>query len=57
MIKGGLISAKIKFKAWNRHKGGRNPSLFFNYTFIFSFFLKDEGIFDVKDYLEQLPIH
>ena len=57
MIKGGLISAKIEFKAWNRHEGGRNPSLFFNYTFIFSFFSKDEGIFDVQDYLEQLPIH
>ena len=35
MIKGGLISAKIEFKAWNHHEGGRNPSLFFNYTFIF----------------------
>ena len=57
MIKGGLISAKIKFKAWNRQEGGWNPSLFFYYTFIFSFFLKDKGIFDVKDYLEQLPIH
>ena len=57
MIKGGLISAKIEFKAWNPHEGGRNPSLFFNYTFIFSFILEDEGIFDVKDYLEQLPIH
>ena len=57
MIKGGLISAKIELKAWNCHEGGRNPSLFFNYTFIFSFFLKNEGIFDVKDYLEQLPIH
>ena len=57
MIKGGLISAKIEFKVWNHHEGGRNPSLFFNYTFIFSFFSKDEGIFDVQDYLEQLPIH
>ena len=27
MIKGGLIAAKIKFKAWNHHEGGRNPSL------------------------------
>ena len=57
MIKGGLISAKIEFKAWNRHKRGRNPSLFFNYTFIFSFFSEHEGIFGVQDYLEQLPIH
>ena len=40
MIKGGLISAKIEFKAWNHHEGGRNPSLFFNYTFIFSFFFE-----------------
>ena len=40
MIKGGLISAKIEFKAWNHHEGGRNPSLFFNYTFIFSFIFK-----------------
>ena len=40
MIKGGLISAKIEFKAWNRHEGGRNPSLFFKYTFIFSFFFE-----------------
>ena len=23
----------------------------------FLFFSKDEGIFDVQDYLEQLPIH
>ena len=57
MIKGGLISAKIKFKAWNRHEGGRNSSLFFNYTFIFSFFSEHEGIFGIQDYLEQLPIH
>ena len=57
MIKGGLISAKIEFKAWNRHEGGRNPSLFFNYTFIFSFFSEHEGIFGIQDYLEQLPIH
>ena len=27
MINGGLIAAKIKFKAWNRHEVGRNPSL------------------------------
>ena len=31
--------------------------LFFNYTFIFSFFSEHEGIFGVQDYLEQLPIH
>ena len=27
MINGSLIAAKVKFKAWNRHEGGRNPSL------------------------------
>ena len=27
MISGGLIAAKIKFKAWNRHDMGQNPSL------------------------------
>ena len=50
MIKGGLISAKIEFKAWNRHEGGRNPSLFFNYTFIFSFFQS------MKEYLAPKTI-
>ena len=27
MINGGLIAAKIEFKAWNHHEGGWNPSL------------------------------
>ena len=57
MINGGLIAAKIEFKAWNCHKGGQNPSLFCNYTFTFSFVSKHEGIFGIQEYLEQLPIH
>ena len=27
MINGGLIGAKIEFKSWIHHEGGRNPSL------------------------------
>ena len=51
MIKGGLISAKIEFKASNRHEGGRNPSLFFYYTFIISFFFRR-----MKEYLTSKTI-
>ena len=57
MINGGLIAEKIDFKAWNHHEGGRNPSLFCNYTFTFSFVSKHEGIFGIQEYIEQLPIH
>ena len=49
MMNGCLITAKIEFKAWNHHEGGRNPSLFWKYAFIFSFVSKHEGIFGIQE--------
>ena len=36
MINGGLFAEKLEFKAWNRHKGGWNPSLITMLLFQFS---------------------
>ena len=36
MIDGGLFAEKFEFKAWNRHEGGRNPSLITMFLFQFS---------------------
>ena len=49
MINGGLFAEGIEFKAWNCNKGGQNPSLFWNYAFIFSFVSKHEGIFGIQE--------
>ena len=36
MINGGLFAKKFEFKVWNRHEGGRNPSLITMLLFQFS---------------------
>ena len=49
MINGGLIAAKIKFKAWNRHKGGWNPSLITMLLFVIFVNPRCYVIFPIKE--------
>ena len=49
MINGGLIAAKIKFKAWNRHEVGRNPSLIIMPLFVIFVNPRHYVIFPIKE--------
>ena len=49
MINGGLIAAKIKFKAWNRHEVGRNPSLIRMLLFVIFVNPRHYVIFPIKE--------
>ena len=49
MINGGLIAAKINFKAWNRHEGGWNPSLIRMLLFVIFINSRHYVIFPIKE--------
>ena len=49
MINGGLIAAKMKFKAWNRHKVGKNPSLIIMPLFVIFVNPRHCVIFPIKE--------
>ena len=49
MINGGLITAKIKFKAWNRHEVGQNPSLIRMLLFVIFVNPRHYVIFPIKE--------
>ena len=49
MINGGLIAAKIKFKAWNRHEVGQNPSLVRMLLFVIFVNPRHYVIFQIKE--------
>ena len=49
MINGGLIAAKIKFKAWNHHEVGRNSSLIIMPLFVIFVYPRHYVIFPIKE--------